>query len=210
MQHIAELWLRIGGEKAVGGDYPAVRDVPGQPGHHDRRRYVGDQPQCNRGAAARAAAGGHHELTPKVVEWPKPPQKFRVAIDGGRPPLDRILHVEPIGEDLFEAHSYTDASRLYGGQAIAQALLAAGRTVDTDRHVHSLHAQFLRPGNTADPIIYRVDRPRDGRSFTTRNVAAEQNGKTIFELSASFQRLRTACLINPNRRPRLHPKTYPT
>jgi acyl-CoA thioesterase-2 len=106
-----------------------------------------------------------------------------------RPPLERILHVEPLGGDTFEAYSYVDADRLYGGQAIAQALLAAGHTVQTDRRVHSLHAQFLHAGNTRDPIIYRVDRARDGRSFTTRNVVAEQNGRAIFELSASFQRL---------------------
>ncbi|WP_084436863.1 acyl-CoA thioesterase [Aldersonia kunmingensis] len=106
-----------------------------------------------------------------------------------RPPLDRILHVEPIGDDVFEGRSYTDAGRIYGGTVVGQALVAAGRTVEPDRHVHSLHAQFLHPGSTADPVIYRTERARDGRSFTTRNVVAEQNGKTIFELSASFQRL---------------------
>ncbi|MCX5041880.1 thioesterase family protein [Aldersonia sp. NBC_00410] len=108
-------------------------------------------------------------------------------IEGGRPPLDRILDLVPLDDDVFEGRSYTDAERLYGGQAIAQAIIAAGRTVDADRHPHSVHANFLHPGNTTTPVVYRVDRVRDGRSFTTRNVAAEQNGKTIFELAASFQ-----------------------
>jgi acyl-CoA thioesterase-2 len=68
-----------------------------------------------------------------------------------------------------------------------QALVAAGRTVPPDRHVHSLHAYFLRPGDPAIPIIYQVDRIRDGRSFTTRRVVAVQHGEAIFHLSASFQ-----------------------
>ena len=67
-----------------------------------------------------------------------------------------------------------------------QALVAAGRTVPADRPVHSLHAYFIRPGDPAVPIVYTVERVRDGRSFTTRRVAAVQHGKTIFTLSASF------------------------
>ncbi|MCF2434402.1 thioesterase family protein [Streptomyces thinghirensis] len=69
----------------------------------------------------------------------------------------------------------------------AQALVAAGRTVPEDRHAHSLHAYFLRPGDPGAPIVYNVDRLRDGRSFTTRRVVAVQHGKPIFGLSASFQ-----------------------
>jgi acyl-CoA thioesterase-2 len=68
-----------------------------------------------------------------------------------------------------------------------QALVAAGRTVPSDRHVHSLHAYFIRPGDPSVPLVYTVDRVRDGRSFTTRRVSAVQHGKVIFTLSASFQ-----------------------
>jgi acyl-CoA thioesterase-2 len=69
-----------------------------------------------------------------------------------------------------------------------QAMVAAGRTVPADRPVHSLHAYFIRPGDPAVPIVYTVDRVRDGRSFSTRRVSAIQHGKTIFTLSASFHR----------------------
>jgi acyl-CoA thioesterase-2 len=68
----------------------------------------------------------------------------------------------------------------------AQALVAAGRTVPDDRNVHSLHAYFIRPGDPAIPIVYNVERVRDGRSFTTRRVVAVQHGKAIFTMSASF------------------------
>ncbi|MFJ2114082.1 MULTISPECIES: acyl-CoA thioesterase [unclassified Streptomyces] len=77
--------------------------------------------------------------------------------------------------------------RVFGGQVAAQALVAAGRTVDADRSAHSLHAYFLRPGDPGLPIVYTVDRIRDGRSFTTRRVVAIQRGQPIFHLSASFQ-----------------------
>ena len=79
-----------------------------------------------------------------------------------------------------------DRQRIFGGQAAGQALVAAARTVDADR-VHSLHAYFLRPGDPTIPVLYEVDRIRDGRSFTTRRVVAIQHGKPIFNLSASFQ-----------------------
>ncbi len=77
--------------------------------------------------------------------------------------------------------------RVFGGQVAAQALVAAGRTVPADRPPHSLHAYFLRPGDPGAPIVYTVDRIRDGRSFTTRRVVAVQHGQPIFHLSASFQ-----------------------
>ena len=77
--------------------------------------------------------------------------------------------------------------RVFGGQAIGQALVAAQRTVEPDRHVHSLHGYFMRPGDTTVPIIYEVDRIRDGGSFTTRRVVAIQHGQAIFSLEASFQ-----------------------
>ena len=75
---------------------------------------------------------------------------------------------------------------MFGGQVAGQALVAAGRTVPADRPVHSLHAYFIRPGDPAVPLVYIVDRVRDGKSFTTRRVSAIQHGKTIFTLSASF------------------------
>jgi acyl-CoA thioesterase-2 len=77
--------------------------------------------------------------------------------------------------------------KLFGGHVLGQALSAAGETVPADRVVHSLHSYFLRPGRVDVPIIYEVDRIRDGRSFTTRRVVAIQGGKAIFNLSASFQ-----------------------
>ncbi len=104
--------------------------------------------------------------------------------------LDRLvdlLDLEQIELDIFRGRSPEDRrQRVFGGQVAGQALVAAGRTVPADRQVHSLHAYFIRPGDPAIPIIYIVDRVRDGRSFTTRRVSAIQHGKTIFTLSASF------------------------
>jgi acyl-CoA thioesterase-2 len=77
-------------------------------------------------------------------------------------------------------------TRVFGGQVIAQAIRAAQLTVPAERRVHSAHAYFIRPGKTGEPIYYHVDRPRDGRSFTTRHVAAKQGNETIFDMIASF------------------------
>src|SRR6185312_16830994 len=77
---------------------------------------------------------------------------------------------------------------VFGGQVLGQALSAAAYTVPSDTYVHSLHAYFLRSGDVSKPIVYDVDRIRDGGSFTTRRVVAIQNGKAIFNLSASFQK----------------------
>ncbi|HUF34214.1 MAG TPA: acyl-CoA thioesterase II [Acidimicrobiales bacterium] len=105
-------------------------------------------------------------------------------------PLDdlvELLDLEPIEVNIFRGVSPDDArQRVFGGQVAGQALVAAARTVDEDRHVHSLHAYFLRPGDPAVPILYEVDRIRDGRSFTTRRVVAIQHGRAIFNLAASF------------------------
>ncbi|WP_018544982.1 acyl-CoA thioesterase II [Streptomyces sp. LaPpAH-108] len=99
-----------------------------------------------------------------------------------------LLDLERIEEDIFRGHSRSAVvPRVFGGQVAAQALVAAGRTVPADRHAHSLHAYFLRMGDPGAPIVYSVDRIRDGRSFTTRRVVAVQHGKPIFHLSASFQ-----------------------
>jgi acyl-CoA thioesterase-2 len=99
-----------------------------------------------------------------------------------------LLDLERIEEDIFRGESRPAVvPRVFGGQVAAQALVAAGRTVPADRPAHSLHAYFLRPGDPGAPIVYTVDRIRDGRSFTTRRVVAVQHGKPIFHLSASFQ-----------------------
>jgi len=97
-----------------------------------------------------------------------------------------LLDLESIEVNLFRGVSPNEErQRVFGGQVAAQSLMAAGRTVDTGRP-HSLHAYFLRPGDPTVPILYEVDRIRDGRSFTTRRVVAVQHGRAIFHLSASF------------------------
>ena len=104
--------------------------------------------------------------------------------------LDRLLDLldlEQIEVNIFRGRSPDESvQRVFGGQVAGQALVAAGRTVPDDRAVHSLHAYFIRPGDPAVPIIYSVDRVRDGRSFSTRRVTAVQHGRVIFALSASF------------------------
>ncbi len=98
-----------------------------------------------------------------------------------------ILDLEPIEVNIFRGQSPDEKrQRVFGGQVAGQALVAAGRTVDPERQVHSLHAYFLRPGDPDVPILFEVDRIRDGKSFTTRRVVAIQHGKAIFNLSASF------------------------
>jgi len=97
------------------------------------------------------------------------------------------LDLERLDRDLFRGQSPNDGRpRVFGGQVAAQALVAMGRTVD-ERFVHSLHSYFLRPGDPKIPIIYEVDRIRDGRTFATRRVVAIQNGEAIFNMAASFQ-----------------------
>ena len=98
-----------------------------------------------------------------------------------------LMQLEPLGDDRFRAQSEDlGTPAVFGGQVLGQSLMAASRTVDADRPVHSMHAYFLLPGEHA-PIDYAVDRVRDGRSFTTRHVVARQGERIIFEMSASFQ-----------------------
>ncbi len=98
------------------------------------------------------------------------------------------LDLETLDDNLFRtAHKNEGYRRVFGGQVLAQALIAASRTVPSDRHIHSLHAYFLRPGDLDYPIIYQTDRIRDGRSFTTRRIVATQHGKAIFNMATSFQ-----------------------
>ncbi|WP_271077367.1 acyl-CoA thioesterase [Aurantiacibacter sp. MUD61] len=99
-----------------------------------------------------------------------------------------LLELEAKGADVFIGRRRPDGTgRVFGGQAIAQALGAASRTVDAAREVHSLHAYFLRPGSDDLPIEFRVKRDLDGRSFSNRRVVASQQGKPILNLVASFQ-----------------------
>jgi acyl-CoA thioesterase-2 len=102
-----------------------------------------------------------------------------------------LLDLEQIEVDIFRGRSPEGEwrQRVFGGQVAGQALVAAGRTVPAERPVHSLHAYFIRPGDPTVPLIYLVERVRDGRSFTTRRVTVIQHGKTIFTLSASFHRI---------------------
>jgi acyl-CoA thioesterase-2 len=105
------------------------------------------------------------------------------ALDG----LLELLDLEELEVNIFRGRSpQENRQRVFGGQVAGQALVAAGRTVDRGS-VHSLHAYFLRPGDPSTPILYQVDRIRDGRTFTTRRVVAIQHGQAIFHLSASFQ-----------------------
>ncbi|KEJ88175.1 acyl-CoA thioesterase [Sulfitobacter donghicola] len=101
--------------------------------------------------------------------------------------LLELLDIEQLEVDLFRGvgSGGETTTRIFGGHVIAQALMAAYRTVP-DRLCHSLHAYFIRPGDPSIPVIYQVDRARDGGSFTTRRVVAIQHGKQIFNLSASF------------------------
>ena len=98
-----------------------------------------------------------------------------------------ILDLEPLEHNLFRGLSpQVGWQRVFGGQVIGQALVAAARTVE-GRRAHSLHAYFMRPGDPSVPILYEVDRIRDGNSFATRRVVAIQHGQAIFSMSASFQ-----------------------
>ena len=103
------------------------------------------------------------------------------------PSLLGVLDLEEIDRDLFRSRLvYSDAHALYGGQVAAQALLAAGRTVEPDRLPHSLHCYFLRSGSAERPTVFRVERDRDGRSFSARRVVALQGGEVLASVSCSF------------------------
>lgn len=100
-----------------------------------------------------------------------------------------LLDVEALDDDLYRGlvpKGHEDRGTVYGGQVLAQAMRAAGATVDGDRYVHSLHSYFVRPGNLERPVIYRVRRTRDGRSFSARSVDALQDGEVICSILLSF------------------------
>ncbi|MDP4014969.1 MAG: thioesterase family protein [Candidatus Nanopelagicales bacterium] len=119
-------------------------------------------------------------MTPETPRHNHPPGAERHLVER--------LALRRIDRDIFTGWCHAGAPlRAFGGQVAAQALVAAGSTVeDRERSVHSLHGYFLRPGRTTDHIVYIVDRPRDGRSYSTRRVRAVQYGETIFMMSASF------------------------
>jgi acyl-CoA thioesterase-2 len=102
--------------------------------------------------------------------------------------LLRLMDLEPIEYNIYRGrHRDIGSGRVFGGQVMAQALVAARRTIEEEREVHSLHGYFILPGDLEIPIVYFVDRLRDGKSFTTRRVTAIQHGRAIFEMSSSFQ-----------------------
>jgi acyl-CoA thioesterase-2 len=104
-------------------------------------------------------------------------------------PVDELLRnldLEPLDADLWLGDPGRGEGRLFGGMVAAQAVIAAGRSVDAGRRLHSLHGYFLRPGRHDVPLRFVVRRIRDGRTFTTRHVTAHQAGEAIFDLSASF------------------------
>ena len=100
-----------------------------------------------------------------------------------------LLRLDDLDLNLFRGWCHAGAPlRAFGGQVAAQALVAAGRTVETGRPVHSLHGYFMRPGDPRRPLVYEVERLRDGHSYSTRRVTAIQRGEAVFTLSASFKR----------------------
>jgi len=115
------------------------------------------------------------------------------ATPSGQEAVDQLLELldlRQLGDDSFEGVSpRVGLQRVFGGQVAGQALVAAGRTVDPARLVHSLHGYFVRPGDPEVPIEYHVENIRDGRSFSVRRSVARQHGKTIFFMSASFHRI---------------------
>ena len=101
--------------------------------------------------------------------------------------LVRLLDLERIEHDIYRGQNRDiGTGRIFGGQVMAQALVAAARTVEEDRVVHSVHGYFILAGDLSIPVVYFVDRLRDGKSFTTRRVTAIQHGRAIFNMSASF------------------------
>src|SRR3954470_19602217 len=109
---------------------------------------------------------------------PEPDATYAIADD-----LGRVLDIERLDRDLFRGIHATNAelrTSLFGGQIAAQALMAAGLTIEHDRYPHSLHGYFLRPGRPDRAVLLYVDRDRDGRSFSSRHVAAVQEGEVIF------------------------------
>ncbi|XP_020742820.1 acyl-coenzyme A thioesterase 8 [Odocoileus virginianus] len=126
-----------------------------------------------------------------------PPQDLEDEQGGGDPPGDlrsvlvtSVLNLEPLDEDLYRGRHYwvPSTQRLFGGQIVGQALVAAAKSVSEDVHVHSLHCYFVRKGDPKVPVLYQVERTRTGASFSVRFVKAVQHGRPIFICQASFQK----------------------
>jgi acyl-CoA thioesterase-2 len=148
------------------------------------------EPASSRAQAARSAAFAAAlepcRANPYHGDLPRAPRKTSMTQTLDH--LVNLLSLERIEENLFRGASQDlGFPQLFGGQVLGQVISAASQTVETTRHVHSLHGYFLRPGDSHEPVVYDVDRVRDGRSFTTRRVSAIQKGRIIFTGIASFQ-----------------------
>ncbi|ROO87885.1 acyl-CoA thioesterase-2 [Actinocorallia herbida] len=122
--------------------------------------------------------------------------------------MTEILGLERLEEFLFRGRGTpTESAWMFGGEVVAQALMAAGRTVPPDRPVHSVHANFLRPGDPSEPVLYRVEATRDGAGFSTRRSIGLQHGKQIFQLTASFHVPEPGYRHEPAVAPRPGPET---
>jgi acyl-CoA thioesterase-2 len=148
-------------------------------------------------ASALPAAAGSHSAAPAAASATSAPgvtsvpgaTSAPVAAQSAVDELLKVLDLEMIDENRFRGVSpAVGLQRIFGGQVAGQALVAAGRTVDPARQVHSLHGYFVRPGDPSEPILYEVENVRDGRSFSVRRSVARQHGKPIFFMAASFQR----------------------
>ena len=130
-----------------------------------------------------------------MTDTPEPPPPAAEPPATAADPLHDLidqLQVEPLERNLFRGRSVVlVGERVFGGQVLGQAVMAAARTVEEGRALHSLHAYFLRPGDARHPIVYEVERIRDGGSFATRRVVAIQHGRPIFNFAASFQAAET-------------------
>ena len=180
VQHTDDMFRQVdqallGLDRANPGDYVVIvaGSPPGTPGSTNTLRVhqLGSLVDAGVGAGAAVSDG-------------------RVAV--GQAAVDQLLEVldlDSTGDMTFRGMSPpVGPQRVYGGQVAGQALVAAGRTVDPERFVHSLHGYFVRPGDPVEPIAYEVENIRDGRSFSVRRAVALQHGKPIFFMSASFQR----------------------
>jgi acyl-CoA thioesterase-2 len=125
--------------------------------------------------------------------------------------LVALLNLEQLDRDLYRGPVKPGATgRIFGGQVVAQALMAAERSIDDDKVAHSLHAYFLRAGNEAQPLILRVERDFEGGSFANRRVIAIQNGAPLLSLTASFQRPETGLTYNAPVAPAPSPDGLPS
>jgi acyl-CoA thioesterase II len=113
----------------------------------------------------------------------------RIVTESATDELIYLLELEPLEHNIYRGTNRDiGTGRIYGGQVLAQSVVAASRTVEEDRPIHSMHGYFILPGDLKAPVVYFVDRLRDGGSFATRRVTAIQHGRAIFNMSASFHK----------------------